>query len=296
MKNLIPAEASRRVAMTLLKTQKNSPAILFGAGVVGVVGTVVMASRATLKLEDVLEETNEKLETVRTLQHDKYSDEDRVKDKAVVYTRAVVDISKLYAPAFALGLVSIACLSGSHHILTRRNAALGAAYAGLDKAFREYRGRVVEEIGEEREARVYQPVDKIDVVDEDGKKTKGHVATAKGGSPYKVLFDEANKHWVRHAEYNQIFIQAQQNYANDLLHSRGFVFLNDVHDMLGLPRTKAGQIVGWVDNGDGDNYIDFGVFKNDPHAGMRFVAGDERSIWLDFNVDGPVLDILDDKA
>lgn len=296
MKNLIPAEATRRMSMMLLKSQKHSPTILFGAGVVGVVSTVVMASKATLKLEDILDDTNEKLEAVKTLQHDNYSEQDRVKDRAVVYTRAVLDISKLYAPALAMGLFSIGCFSSSHRILTRRNAALGAAYAGLDKAFKEYRTRVVEEIGEEREARIYQPVEKVDVIDDDGKKGKGHISTGVGGSPYKVLFDEANPNWQRHAEYNQIFIQAQQNYANDLLRARGHVFLNDVHDMLGLPRTKAGQVVGWVLNGDGDNYIDFGIFKNDLHSGMRFVTGDERSIWLDFNVDGMVLDILDDNA
>lgn len=292
MKNLIPSGVGRQMASTLLKAQSHSPAILFGVGVAGVVGTVVLSSRATLKLEDVLETTNENLETVKTIQHEKYSDDDRTKDKAVVYTRAVVEIGKLYAPAFALGVFSIGCLTGSHHILTKRNAALGAAYAGLDKAFREYRGRVIEEVGADRESRIWQPTETIDVVNEEGKKVKAKVSTEVGGSPYKVLFDETNQNWQRAAEYNQIFIQAQQNYANDLLRAKGHVFLNDVHDMLGLPRTKAGQIVGWVADGEGDNYIDFGVFNGDFTSAMRFVSGEERSIWLDFNVDGNVLDLL----
>lgn len=291
MKNIIPAETSRKFALAMLKAQKSSPTVLFGAGVVGVVGTVVLASRATLKLEEVLDDTNEKLEMVKTIQHDKYTEEDRTKDKALVYTKTVINITKLYAPAFALGVFSIGCLTGSHHILTKRNAALGAAYAGIEKTFREYRGRVIDEVGEEREAKIWQPTETIDAVDENGKKVKAKVATAVGGSPYKVLFDETNANWQRDYEYNQIFIQAQQNYANDLLRAKGHVFLNDIHDMLGLPRTKAGQIVGWVMNGEGDNYIDFGVF-NDIHSGLRFVSGDERSIWLDFNVDGPVLDLL----
>lgn len=291
MKNLISADMSRRLAGAVLKTKAQSPAILFGAGVVGVVSTVVVASKATLKLEDILDDTNEKLEMVKTLNHEKYTEQDRVKDKAVVYTQTVLNISKLYAPAVGIGILSIAALTGSHYILTKRNAALAAAYTGLDRVLREYRERVSDDIGVEREARLWQPTEKLDATTEDGKKVKVEVATEKGGSPYKVLFDETNQNWQRADEYNQIFIQAQQNFANDLLRAKGHVFLNDVHDMLGLPRTKAGQIVGWVMNGDGDNYIDFGVFNN-LERGMRFVSGDERSIWLDFNVDGPVLDLL----
>lgn len=291
MKNLISADLSRRVATQVLKTKQHSPTILFGAGVVGVVSTVVLASRATLKLEDVLDDANEKLTMVREMNHEKYSEEDRTKDKAVVYTQTVLNITKLYAPSVVIGVASIACLTGSHHILTKRNAALGAAYAGVEKALREYRGRVADEIGVDREAKIWQPTEKVEAIDEDGKKVKVEVPTERGGSPYKVLFDETNHNWQRAHEYNQIFLQAQQNYANDLLRAKGHVFLNDVHDMLGLPRTKAGQIVGWVLNGEGDDYIDFGIF-NDIHQGMRFVSGDERSIWLDFNVDGPVLDLL----
>lgn len=291
MKNFISADFSRRVATQVLKAKQHSPTILFGAGVVGVVSTVVLASRATLKLDGVLDDTNEKLQMVREMNHEKYTEEDRTRDKALVYTQTALTITKLYAPAFAIGVASIACLTGSHHILTKRNAALGAAYAGAEKALREYRDRVAEEIGVEQEAKIWQPTEKVDAIDEDGKKVKVDVPTERGGSPYKVLFDETNANWQRAQEYNQIFLQAQQNYANDLLRAKGHVFLNDVHDMLGLPRTKAGQIVGWVLNGEGDDYIDFGVF-NDFHQGMRFVSGDERSIWLDFNVDGPVLDLL----
>ena len=280
MKNFLSADMSRRLAGAVLKTKAQSPTILFGAGVVGVVSTVVLASKATLKLE-----------MVKTLKHDKYSEQDRAKDKVVVYTQTVMNISKLYAPAVGIGILSIAALTGSHHILTKRNAALTAAYAGLDRALRDYRSRVTDDIGAEREARLWQPTEKVDVVLEDGKKSKVEVATERGGSPYKVVFDETNDNWQRADEYNQLFIQAQQNWANDLLRAKGHVFLNEVHDMLGIPRTKAGQIVGWVMGGDGDNYIDFGVFNNIAR-GMEFVTGNERSIWLDFNVDGPVLDLL----
>lgn len=283
---------NRAVTANLLKVQRQSPAILFGVGVVGVVGTVVMASKATLQLNDILEDTSVNLNKANTLDHPDYSPEDRVKDKVVIYAQASMKISKLYLPAFCIGVVSIGALTGSHQILSRRNVALTAAYAGAEKSLREYRGRVIDAIGADKESKIWQPVEMVDAVDADGKKIKAPVPTAAGGSPYKVLFAEHNPHWNNLAEYNQIFLQAQQNYANDLLRSHGHVFLNDVHEMLGLPRTKAGQIVGWVWNGDGDNYIDFGIFA-DAYEGKRFASGMQNNVWLDFNVDGNVLDILD---
>ena len=284
---------NKDITLALLKVQKQSPTLLFAGGVVGVVGTVVLASKATLKLSDILEDTSVTLNKINTLEHDDYSPEDRVKDKAIAYTQSSLKIVKLYTPAIAVGVISIAALTGSHQILSRRNVALTAAYAGVEKTLRDYRGRVIETIGVDKESAIWQPTESVDAVDEEGKKVKVKVPTAVGGSPYKVLFDERNPNWNREHEYNAIFIQAQQNYANDLLRAKGHVFLNDVHDMLGLERTRAGQIVGWVLNGDGDNFIDFGIFANG-YDGMAFVNGTQKNVWLDFNVDGNVLDILED--
>lgn len=285
------ARNSKALGSVLAKAQKSSPNTLFAAGIVGVVGTVVLSSRATLKAVEVNKETKNMLDQINNLEHDDYSEQDRVRDKAVLYSQTAVTYMRLYAPTLIVGTLSVACLTQSHRVLTQRNMALSAAYAGVEKALNGYRERVIAEVGPEREAKIWQPVEKVDVIDAEGKKTKVEVPTAEGGSPYKVLFDESNVNWNKAHEYNQLFLNAQQNYANDLLRARGHVFLNDVHDMLGLPRTKAGQIVGWVYDGDGDNYIDFGFFNN-IHEGMRFVSGDERSIWLDFNVDGNVLDLL----
>lgn len=285
------AKSSKTIGSALVQINKSSPNILFGAGIVGVVGTVVLSSKATLKAVDVNKTHNDQMQMITELEHEEYSEKDRARDKTVLYSQTAVAYMKLYAPTFVLGVVSVACLTQSHRVLTQRNIALGATLAGVEKALVSYRERVITEIGQERESKIWQPVEKVDVIDEDGKKSKVEVATADGGSPYKVLFDETNVNWTKKEDYNQFFLNAQQNYANDLLRARGHVFLNDVHDMLGLPRTKAGQIVGWVFDGDGDNYIDFGLFRN-LHQGMRFVSGDERSIWLDFNVDGNVLDLL----
>jgi hypothetical protein len=62
--------------------------------------------------------------------------------------------------------------------------------------------------------------------------------------------------------------------------------------MLGIDRSKAGSVVGWVitKEGTGDNFIDFGVFDGDNPRARDFVNGREGSILLDFNVDGVIYD------
>jgi hypothetical protein len=149
---LIQDAVTSRVGRQILVGKKHSPSILFVGGVVGVVATAVMASRATLKLEEVLEESQRDHDLARTLKHRDYPESDRKKDHAYIYIRTVVKVGKLYAPAVALGTVSVCALTGSHIILSRRNVALTAAYSALDKGFREYRERVVSDLGQEKDS------------------------------------------------------------------------------------------------------------------------------------------------
>ena len=114
-------------------------------------------------------------------------------------------------------------------------------------------------------------------------------------SPYTFCFDETSTAWERDAEANKFFLLRQQDYANDKLKARGHLFLNEVLDMLGFRRCRAGQTVGWIyseDNPIGDNYIDFGIFDIHSEANRNFVNGLEKSIWLSFNVDGDILSNL----
>ena len=288
----IPESVTRAAYRTLLKVQKGSPTLLFGVGLVGFAATIVLSSRATLKVGDILEDAESDLENINTLQSKNYSESDRKHDQITVYSRTAVKIAKLYLPAFSVGLLSVAALTGSYSILNARNVSLTAAYLGLEESFKKYRDRVRQHIGEDEENVIWSPVYSTEITNqEDGSTLVKDVLEDKGGSPYRVVFDEFNPNWNKAREYNQFFLQAQQNYANDMLRSKGFVFLNDVYDMLGFPRTKAGQIVGWLWNDKiGDGYIDFGVFRNSTDTAKKFAMGDERSVWLDFNVDGNILD------
>lgn len=291
IKNFATQKASRQ----LLLARKSSPQVLFAGGVVGVVATAVLASKATLQLEETLEDINHKKDQAKALHEqnlDAYSDKDYQQDMAILMVRSVTKVAKLYAPALIVGTASIAALTSSHVILTKRNVALTAAYAALDKGFRDYRDRVINELGEDKDREFLHESEKRKITEktESGQKTR-EVAVATGASIYARFFDELNTEWQRTPEYNMVWLKAKQNYANDRLNSRGHLFLNEVYDMLGMEHSKAGAIVGWVISDDGsDNFVDFGLFNSESPAARDFVNGYEASILLDFNVNGVIYD------
>lgn len=288
--------------------KKHSPEILAGVGVVGVVASTVLACKATMKVNDILTDAKEQIDKVNSVKNnpayaDRYSEEDAKKDLSVVYVQKGVELVKVYLPAFTLGAVSIGCLLSSNNILRKRNAALGAAYATLDKSYKAYRNRVVERFGSEVEKEIRYNIRAEEVehttIDEEGNEVvvKEEVKTMDPNlySDYAKFFDESNVNWNRNPEYNLMFLKSQQQYANDLLKSRGRLFLNEVYDMLGMERTKAGQVVGWVydeENPIGDNFVDFGIYDMSKERVRAFVNGYEPNILLDFNVDGNVWDAM----
>jgi len=291
LKTLAVAVANK-TARPLLHVRKHSPVLMFTLGVAGTVGTVVLACKATLKLEGVLEEANDLIDKALTLEHASYSERDRDRDLLLIKIKTVGKVAKLYAPTLIVGSLSIAALTGAHVTLSRRNLAGAAAYAGLDRAFREYRGRVAEALGVDKEKELRYDLVDVEIEDKTPDGTVTRIVKQRGPrgySQYAMLFDENNKHWEPTNHHNSFFIQSMQRWANDLLKSRGHIFLNEVYDLLGLPRTRAGAIVGWLyGSAHGDNCVDFGVFSGDELTGFDFVTGEKQAIWLDFNVDGPI--------
>jgi hypothetical protein len=294
----ISNKVTSKVGRQILVTQKHSPTLLFVTGVVGLGATVVLASRATLKMDEILreaEENSSRISEAMAIGDEKYTKEDHDKDVVLNKTQLTIKVVKLYAPAFACGVITVGAFTGSHIILNRRNAAITAAYTAVDKGFKDYRKRVVEAYGPAKDEEFrYGVVEREIAVDTDEGvtvKTVRELDKREGNVPsiYARVFDESSKNWSRTPHQNQFFIQSIQNYANDRLRGVGHVFLNEVYDMLGLERSPEGQIVGWV-KGNGDDFIDFGVFRGDTYMAQQFVNGSERSIWLDFNVDGPVWD------
>lgn len=288
--------------------KKHSPEILAVAGTVGVVASTVMACKATTKLHDILEDSKNQVNQVhevlenKSIPAEKYSEEDGKKDIAVIYTQTTLKVIKLYAPAVILGALSLTSILTSNKILRKRNVALAAAYTAVDKGFKEYRANVIERFGKDldRELRFNVKAKEIEetVVNEKGEeetvKKVVNEATV-GKSEYARFYDDGCKGWEKDPEYNLMYLRHVQDYLNDLLRTRGHVFLNEAYDQLGIPRTKAGAIVGWVYNEKnpvGDNYIDFGIYDPKDEKARDFVNGYERVILLDFNVDGPILDLI----
>ena len=304
MKLQLPNKLETKFAKLGVKAKKHSPELFMAAGVVGVVVSTVMACRATLKVNEVLEEHNETMDKINNYVEEngyseKYTEQDHSKDTTIVYTQTAVKFVKLYAPAVLLGVASIGSIVYSHKLLSGRNAALAAACAAASKEFRDYRKRVVDRFGEEmdRELRFDIRSEEIEktVVDKKGKekveKENVQVVNAEP-SIYARCFDEGCAQWTKDAECNRITLQNLQNYANDRLRLKGFLFLNEVYQMIGFEETKAGQIVGWFydpKHPELQNHVDFGIFTA---CNSRFVNGDERSVWLDFNVDGNILDMI----
>ena len=311
MKLQLMNKTTRFLNRTGLKLKQHSPEILMAAGIVGTVASTVMACKATTKIDEILDESKHKLQVVHDVmdgtielpEGQTYTEADSKKDLTIIYTQTGIKLFKLYAPAIALGALSITSIVASHSILKKRNIALAAAYAVVDNGFKKYRKNVVERFGEEldKELRYGIKTKEVDerIVDEHGnekleKKTVKELTGIDGYSQYARFYDDGNKEWSKDPEANLMFLRCQQNWANEKLRSQGYLFLNEVYDSLGIPRTQAGQVVGWVydeKNPVGDNYVDFGIYT-DREGNRNFVNGYIPTILLDFNVDGVVWDIL----
>jgi hypothetical protein len=315
-----------------LTCKKYAPEALVIAGIVGVVTSAVMACKATTKVNDIIEETkenthdlhlvataaglkeatdefsNEDIRKIDILSEKEdvknYTAQDLKKDTTIIYTQTAVKFIKLYGPSVVLGALSITSILASNNILRKRNVALAAAYATVDKGFKEYRSRVVERFGKDMDRELKYNI-KAKEIEETTKNAKGKEKTVKKSievadvnehSDHARFFDELCTGWKRDAEYNLMFLKHQQNYANEKLQKQGYLFLNDVYDMLGIPKTKAGQVVGWIyDEAHPDiydNFVDFGIYDLYNEKARDFVNGREKSILLDFNVDGNILDLI----
>lgn len=299
-KNEIVKSVSGVVNKSVMKLKKHSPEILIVAGIAGTVVSAVVACKATTKVNKIVEDTKNDIEKVHTAVDagvteagESYSVEDSKKDLTIIYAQTGIKFAKLYAPAVILGTLSITSILASNNILRKRNVALGAAYAAIDKSFKEYRGRVIERFGEQVDTELKYGIkakkfEEVEVDPETGKEKKVKktvmVADPNLQSDYAVYFDTKSRNFETNFDYNRMFLKAQQQFANDKLQTRGHLFLNEVLDDLDLPRTSAGQIVGWTKDGP-DGYVNFRILEveRETEDGRH-----EPALLLDFNVEGNI--------
>lgn len=317
MKTDLMNSVTRSLHKVGFKLKKHSPEILVVVGVVGTVASVVMACKATLKVNEVLDDAKNTIDVIHNTAEEyeaksvdaddttaiAYTKEDATKDLAIVYAQTGWKLVKLYGPAVVVGALSVGCMLASNNILRKRNVALAAAFTAVDSSFKEYRGRVIERFGKDldRELRYNIKAKEIEerVVDEDGNETIEkktiQVMDPTGHSMYSVFFDDGNLGWTKNAELNKVFLIQQQEAANFRLKKEGYLTLNDVYEMVGAPKTAYGQIAGWVwteDGSVGDNFVDFGMFEIHNEKARDFINLREKTILLDFNCIGNILEYM----
>lgn len=302
--NNIVKSAADTLSKTKFQLQKHQPEIMVVGGVIGGVVAAVMACKATTKASEVLAESKEQIEQINTLANDAdvtddvYSETDHKRDLAIVYAQTAGNLVKVYGPAVILGGLSIASILGGHNILQKRNMALAAAYATLNTTFKDYRDRVVDRFGKDVEYQIRHNLKAEEITEkvedpETGKKTKVKKTVLTRGDDehergYARLFDAACDNWNNDANLNRSFLSGMQSYFNDKLQAVGYVFLSDVYKQLGYRITQESRVVGWTLDGDGDGYIDFGFDQDD-----MFMNGYNKDVWIDPNVDGPILDTFE---
>lgn len=301
------------------RLKKASPTIMIVGAAVGGVTATVLACKATIKAQDILEEHNAAVKNIHETKEkidngelelkegENYTEEDMKKDITTTYVHTGMELAKVYAPAVSLGVASLTCMFGSHHIMTKRNASLTAAYIALDKAFSEYKLRVSDRFGDRVQHELEHNVKAVEVeskkTDENGieETIKEYKDVAlQHTSPYTCIFDETVDTWQPDSQLNRSYLFLMEQAANKRLRSQGHLFLNDVLASIGTHggvsmKTPEGQIVGWLyDPNDAtkQNHVDFGVtnYVEGNDALNNFIDGHERSVMLRFNCDGPIID------
>lgn len=280
--------------------KKHAPKITFALGLAAGAGCVITACKQTRTVDDILEEVSEEIENVKE-EKEVVDKSEYARDLTKTYIVAAGRVAKHYAVPVVLGVASVGFLCGSHHMMTSRNAALSAAFAGVSSDFNKYRERVRKNLGEEVDKQLRYGIeqDRIEIPNED-KRKKPKVETVKHvdpdlKSPYIFYFDSRSREWEKDPEYNKVYLIQLQNYFNQQLKSRKHVFLNEILRALDIPETREGQVCGWIyypNNSEVDNFIDFGILESKQQATRDFVNGYEDVVLLDFNCQGNIVNLL----
>jgi len=305
----IPRKLTRLAGRLLTKGKYNAPEIMTIAGLIVGAGCVVASCKSTLKADPKVKKAKKEIKEIK---EKKVSEKAKKHELTKVKTDTAISVVKDYALPAGLGVLSVALIWGGNRVLRKRLVASTMAYAALYKSYQEYRGRVVKALGEDREKELYygKKLESKTVVDEATGEVKTETKLVTNGrqlSPYARVFNEGcwdsingrwlwrNTCWRKSAYENKLTIKRALIEANNRLKADGFLFLNTVYQMLGMPLTYEGQIVGWTLEG-GDGFVDFGVTN-----GKYLVPGNEDFIneltpdcILDFNVDGVIVDKLVD--
>lgn len=307
-KTELATKAGQILVKTKLGIKKHSPEILVVAGIGTGIVAAIIACKQTIKANDIVAEARKSLQNIEDVKElaanneVEYTEENEQEDRKTIGMQVAVGMIKTYALPVGLGVLSITCILAGHHILKKRNVALAAAYSALSTDFMNYRKRVVDKYGKDVDFMLKNGLEKqivanqvVDPETGEVKETKEEVLTYEGDklSQYARVFDEVGStQWTPSADHNRAFLLMEQNYFNERIRTRGYIFLNEVYERLGFRPTKAGSVVGWVYQNADYEGIDFGIFTAHTQKAAEFLEGTEPSIILDFNVQGDILSLV----
>lgn len=223
--------------------KKNSSKILLGFGISGGVTACVLAVKATPKAIELIQKKKEELDL---------EPEDTLDTKEVILT-----VWKCYIPAFVIGGMSILCVIASHSSEVRRNAAIASAYTISESTFRNYRNKVMDIVGEEKEKEVRDAVVKDQLNKNPVSNTEVYM-TQKGNT---LIFEPISGRYFR-GDFDKVF-RAINEINHEILRnsdpfSNGYATLNDFYILIGLPETSMGDTLGWR--------MDMGMIEVKPSA------------------------------
>lgn len=212
----------------------NSPTILSAAAVAGVITTAVLTARAALKSNAALDEAYFVKNQVEV------KEEDVAKDVEPLTPRERFNATwKIYTPAAASGAATIACIVWANKIGMRRNAALLAAYALADTAFREYKDEIVRTLGEKQHEKVRDAVAERRIAE--NPPTSQTVVLAGGGE--QLCYDMYTGRYFR--SDIETIRQAVNLLNTSIIQGNMYADLNEFYGLLGMDSVRVGEAVGW---------------------------------------------------
>ena len=230
--------------------KRNASTILTCLGGVGVVATTITAVKATPKAIRLIEEAE--LE----------------KGEELTKWEKVKIIAPGYIPTVGLGISTIACIFGAHILNRNQQAALMSAYALVDQSYKDYRRKLKELYGEEvdREVREAIAIEKAEDVGVRGSYlgTNCDLALEENNGEPQVFYDE---HSGRYFESTIEQVLTAEYHLNRNYILRGYSYLNEFYEFLGIEETDYGSVLGWAPNDEGMYWIDFNHRKLESDEG-----------------------------
>ena len=275
-----------------LKLEKHAPEFLVGTALIAGACAIYSACKATHDdLDDILTQAEKELQVIVTQENDGIlPPKEAFKQRAEVKLETAGKLARAYAPAAILAAISAGSTIGANRILSKRNVALLASYAALDKYTRDYQKRVMNTVGEEVERKIRYDIRddmrEVEMVDPDTGNTetvreKTGVEKAHVYDRFDFMFDERSPRYQNNPDYDETFVYLVQEQANKILECRrsdtkaGYYFLDELLDDFGLDPDDVGisfeeaHIVGWylppkneLGVAPGDiHHIDLGIGK-----------------------------------